>query len=150
MTAETLRELFAPPADDSLAAAARSYLSYRDRADAAEDALKIASGQLKAAEDALLQAMQAAGVSSLKIDAPNGGSSQVTAVATKYYSLAQAMFDDPTVLEWLTRAGGIDLIKRTVHAQSFGAFCREIAEAGHPLHEQVKVLERKSVRVKKG
>ena len=58
--------------------------------------------------------------------------------------------DDNSVMSWLLRMGGHDLVKRTIHHGSFTGFCREVVESGRAVHPSVKVVQKRVVRVKKG
>lgn len=154
MTTETLADFFTAgkadvPEDNALTAAAHEYLAARTAKEAVEESLKTASARQQNAEDLLLRLMAAAGVKSLRLDDGAGSDVLISEATSTYYSAASGMLDDGAFYAWLLRAGGHDLVKRTIHHASFSSFCRELVEAGRAIHPAVKVATKKQVRMKR-
>ena len=147
---DLLTELFKRPlADDSLIEAAREYLAARKAEEAAIASLTLATKAMQAAEATLMAKMDETGVKSLKVQ---DGADEVSlsGSTSTYYSLPAGSLDDNSVMAWLMRCGGHDLVKRTMHHGSFTHFCREVVESGRAVHPSVKKVEKRVVRVKRG
>ena len=146
-----LEALFADPAaGEDVAALARAYLAARSAREQAEEEAKKRAREQAAAEEALLKRMQEAGLSSLKVE-QDAGRATVSAATQQHFNLPAGLLEDASVMAWLLKAGGHDLVKRTVHPSTFSAFCRELRAQGRAVHPGVKAVERRyvSVRVEK-
>ncbi len=132
-----------------LTTAAHLYLEARRAKEQAEDNLKRKNALLAEAEQELRRVMDDAGIKSLKID-HDGHDVALTASESSYYAAPAGALEDSRFYLWLLRAGGQDLVKRTIHHASFSAFCRELVEAGKALPDEVKVATRQTVRIKEG
>ncbi len=139
-----------PQTQDGVAKAARVYLTLRQSRTEAEDLLKAHTAGLAGAESELLRQMALAGVKSLKVDGGDGKTVSVAASTSEYYSLPAGALDDTEIFTWLLRAGGHDMVKRTIHHASFNGFCRELAADGRSIHPSVKKVEMKKIRVAGG
>jgi hypothetical protein len=71
----------------------------------------------------------------------------LSSVTSKRFSAPVGLLEDKAFVGWLVRAGGQDLIKRTMHHMSFSGFCRELQDQGRPLHAGVRMIEMKNIRV---
>ena len=132
----------------NVATAARTYLGCRRAREEAEAAAKRAREVLDAAEIYLLHSMDAAGLLAVRIEDQDGRPVNLTSSVSTHYSIAVGQLDDAGVFAWLSESGGADLVKKTIHHGTFSAFCRELAEAEKPLHQAVKLVERREIRVR--
>ncbi len=126
------------------------YLAARQDKDAIERQLSQANKSLESCETDLLRAMDRAGLLSAKVDGPDGVPVTVSAGEKAFYSLKQGLLDDPSVVEWLRESGGTDIVKATVHHMTFRRFCRELEEAGKPIHPSVTAARMRAISVKRG
>ena len=138
---EALFPLCVPP--DTLSWAAADFLHLRKCKDEAEERAAQARALLEEAQERLLQLMAVGNVSSLRV-----GDVLLSAATRGYYSLPAGALDDPAVANWLYSAGGQDLLKRSVHPQTFSSFCRELVEGGHALHPAVRQALKRVVSVR--
>lgn len=152
MSQEELAAMFGhaeeAPAADDVAALARAYLAERHEKESAEILLKNATERLEKAESALIARMAEVGVKSIKIE-DGGFAIGLTSTISHHYSAPVGSLEDGDFFRWLLRSGGHDLVRRNIHHASFSSFCRELTEAGRPIHEIVKIVERKTIKVKK-
>jgi hypothetical protein len=74
----------------------------------------------------------------------------LSASSRGYYRLPAGALEDPTVRQWLLRAGGQEIMRMQVNPQTFSAFCRELVAAGHALHPRVAQAVRRLVSVRGG
>ena len=125
---------------------ARVYLDLRRQVDDAEAALKTLRSRMDTAESAFLAKLDECGLSSVKL----ADGTALTSSTSNYYALPAGALEDASVMLWLIRMGGRDLVKRTIHHQSFSGFCRELAEDGKSMHPAVKLAQRRGVRMKSG
>ena len=148
-TQQEMASLFAmpegAPLPDALVSAASAYLAARKAREEAEALVSATGKDLAAAEEALLRKMDEAKVGSLKLDGD-----LLSASTSTHYAIPAAMLEDAGFLTWLLRAGGHDLVKRSIHPQTFSGWCREIVGAGKTTHPAVKINTRRCVRLKKG
>ncbi len=150
MVNSDLHELFARPDQDDLATMARNVLVARDGVRHAEALVAKLKKALSVAEDDLIRLMQAQAVQSIKVENDLGVPCLLTNGTSNHYQLPAGSLEDTSVLTWIMRQGGEDLVRRTVHHASFSAFCRELVAAGKPIHARVKLVARRVVRVKEG
>ncbi len=137
-----------PALDEGVQGAARFCLLARAEVERAEAALKKAKELLDGAERNVIDVMQQAGLSAVKLDCP-GGRVTVSLAESVYFSAPAGSLEDTGFFQWLLRSGGHDLVKRTVHHASFSSFCRELREQERSIHPAVRMIEKKQVRVKK-
>ncbi len=144
----SLQEMFAKPAAPSVAEAARGVLRARNLEQAAERALAEAKKATADAETAFIQLADQEGVLSVKVECMGGKDMLVTAAESNHYRLQSEALSDASVMTWIFRSGGESLVRRTVHHMAFSGFCRELVEQGRPLHNLIKVVRQRVVRVK--
>jgi hypothetical protein len=140
--------LFGHAPTNEVVDAAQIYLIARLKKEEAEKALRAANEELDSAESLLLGKLDEAGVKSIKVDW-DGGVAALSASTTTYYAMPKDGLEDTNLYLWLLRAGGKDLVRRTIHHASFSSFCREVADSGRAVHPAVKRTERRVVRVKR-
>ncbi len=143
MSDQELASLF-PKEVEGLPALSRRYLEARLALAQAEEVRKRAVEALGLAEAEIIQAMEQAGVSSLRLD----GADTVTRSVRTFYQLPAGSLDDPRVRRWFYRQKARDLIKRQVNQQSFSKLCRERHESGKRIPDFVKVAEKKTLSLR--
>jgi hypothetical protein len=151
--ADALQEMFGHGANSpeaaTLADVARAYLKARKMKDEADELAKMQGVALDRAEEEFRKQAEAAGVKSIKVEFDNL-TFTVSTSKSDYYAVPPGALDDNNFVVWMMRSGGQDLIKRTVHHASFSSHCRELVAAGKTLFPNLKVTEKKTVRVAKG
>lgn len=113
----------------------------RAHAQKAEE-LAAAGRHLARAEEGLLRAMDAAGVTRGVFADLN-----LSAVSTDSYGLPAGALEDYSLFCWLVRAGGGRLVHRHVDRHEFSKFCRGLVARGKRLHPLVRQVTRRSVRI---
>lgn len=151
MAEPTLAELFAPgavpsgPDPKSIQFAARLYLSLEEELAQAQAVVKEIQERHKTAEMALLDVMQAAGLSSIK----QSSGETITSVVKSNYSLPPK--DDKekreAALAWLRRCGAKELVEEQIHAATLTAFMRQRAEKKLPLSPLIRAYTQRVIRV---
>lgn len=144
---ETLFGKDAPSTD--LVGAARAVLSCRQEVDDIEKVLGNAKKALRNSEDLLGGLLEQSGVLSVKVDQEGGTPVTLSLSQKTYYALLAGSLEQRDVHLWLLRAGGHDIIRKTIHHATFSAFCRELVTQGRNLHPAIMTTEIKTISVRK-
>ena len=127
---------------------ARAFIEADRLATEAKQAASKANAEAERLESMLIQKLEEAGMTSMKLADPSLSLSMVP--RTDYRLPAEEDREARgRVLRWLSRHGGRDTIKRTVNYQTFSAVCREIKESGGKLHDAIIESSRKYISVRK-
>ena len=139
----------APP-PDSLAQAAKLYLSARTDKEEVEKELRTRQDTLNNAEEILLAKFEEAGILSIKLDNGEGKPVLLYSAPSAYYAAPSGSLENPEFFLWLLRSGGQDLVKRNIHHASFSSFCRELVEQGKRVHKDVIKTDKKRIGLRSG
>ncbi len=125
--------------------AAKAFLDARAAKQDADAAAKAAGENLDKAEETLLAILAAN-----KIPVWVESEFRLSILPKTHYSvLVDTIREDRKFRAWLKRTGGWDLVKESVHPQSFAKFCRELVDAGKTLNPAIRKVEQQAISVRK-
>jgi hypothetical protein len=134
-----------PDTTEAVHLAAQAFLGAREAKRLADDAAKRAGEAEDRAEQALMAILTAN-----KIPLWVEGQFKLSILPRTHYSvLVDTIREDKKFRSWLKKAGGWDLVKETMHPQSFAKFCRELVEAGKKISPSVRVAEQQQISVRR-
>jgi hypothetical protein len=134
-----------PDSTEAVHLAAKAFLDARAAKQQADDAAKRANELLDQAESALLAILQA---NKIPLWVEDGF--KLSASKKEFYSvLVDTVREDKGFRRWMKRMKGWDLVRETVHPQSFAKWCRELVEAGKRLNPAIRKAEQQVISVRK-
>jgi hypothetical protein len=122
-------------------------LELRDRKNALEEEIKEVNAELERVQQELIEQMRLNGLDNFR---RNG---KLFIPVTKTWASPKAEFKE-AVITWLKENGFGDMVKETVHSQTFNSWANEMIEQEGMLPEEiadlVSVYDKVSVQVRKG
>ena len=148
-TTQAVQEIFdiqaSPSTMSSLTNLARSYVSLRDKIDAAEVDLSQLKQQREVLEMTLVDKLAEAKLKSIRLT----DNVLMTSTLKTDYRLPGDEAQRKRVLRWIGYCRGKSIIKQDVHWSRFQAFCCERRDAGKYINDEVQQTERKGISVRK-